>query len=329
MSYTARQTSNSARKVDVHHHLVPDVWKEEITKIALGPEEIPPLNWTLEGSESFMKKAGLTTTIFSLTTPGVTKFDLVTARRVARAVNEYSAELREKNPGKFGFFATLPSLHDDIYGAVEEARYALTTLKAEGVIVFTHYGPENHYLGHPSFRPLWKLLDDLKAIAFVHPCPPRDKATFPDTLLPHVTEYPHETTRSAVDLIFSNTRRDHPSIKFILSHAGGTLPYLAGRVSFMEIFPSSPNKKGHEEIYQEIQSFYYDLAMSGHPNTLRTLLGFVPEDHILFGSDYPYALEPGIRRMNDNWEEFPLYQQTRDMINFENAEKILPMFQKS
>ena len=275
-----------------------------------------------------MKKIGSSTTIFSLTTPGVTFLEQSASRRMSREVNEYCARIRDASPGKFGFFATLPSLLD-VEGAIEEARYALLVLKAEGVLLFTRYGPDNIYLGHRVFQPLWKALNDMGAVVFVHPCPPRDKTPFPGTILPHVTEYPHETTRTAVDLIFSDTKRDHPNCKIILSHAGGTLPYLACRVSFMEIFPSSPNKKSAEEIYDEIKSFYFDLAMSCHPNTLRTLLGFIPEDHILFGSDYPYALEPGMLRMNDNWEEFPLDQERRDMINFKNAEKILPMFRRS
>jgi hypothetical protein len=34
----------------------------------------------------------------------------------------------------------------------------------------------------------------------------------------------------AVDLVFTGTLRAHPNVKPILSHSGGTLPYLASRV---------------------------------------------------------------------------------------------------
>lgn len=275
-----------------------------------------------------MKDVGATTTILSLTTPAVGFFDPKTARMMARRVNDWCAELRVKRPGKISFFGTVPPL-TDIEGAIEEAKYALTTLKAEGITLFTRYGDdENKYLGHKSFRPFWKVMNEMKAVVFIHPCAPKDTTPFPDTLVTSISEFPHETTRTCLDLIFSNTKRDFPDCKVILSHAGGTLPYLAARASFMEIFPQSPLKKPAQEIWDDMKSFYYDLAMAGHENTLNTLLGFVPHDHILYGSDFPYARKPGILRMNDGWEGYPVSEKIRDMINFENAQKILPMFSK-
>jgi predicted TIM-barrel fold metal-dependent hydrolase len=274
-----------------------------------------------------MEDVGSTTTIFSLTTPGVTFLDGQAARDMARKVNEYCAELRDKNPSKFGFFATLPSLLDT-EGAIAEISYALSTLKAEGVIVFTRYGDDNCYLGDPRLRPVWGALNAQKAVVLVHPCLPRDRHPFPATLLKNITEFPHETTRTAVDLIFSNTKRDHPDCKIILSHAGGTLPYLIGRISLMELLPYASVHKTKEEIFKDAKSFYYDLTLSGHDNVLRSLFGFVPEHHILFGTDYPFCPRPGTWRMNDGWESFTVSAEQRDMVNFRNAEAILPRYQQ-
>lgn len=274
-----------------------------------------------------MKAIGTTTTIFSLTTPGTTFLQGQAARDMTRQVNEYCARIRDSNPAKFGFFATLPSLLDD-EGAIQEIKYALGTLRAEGVIVFTRYGEGNCYLGDSRLRPVWRELNRWKAVVLIHPCMPRDRTPFPPTILPNIVEFPHETTRTALDLIFSNTKRDHPDCKMILSHAGGTLPYLMGRVGLMDMLPYSPVRKTKDEIFADAKSFYYDLALSGHENALRTLLEFVPQDHILFGSDYPYAPKPGALRMNDGWEGFPVAKDFRDKINYGNAESILPMFQK-
>ncbi|KAK6386996.1 hypothetical protein LTS17_000261 [Exophiala oligosperma] len=325
MDYKPKYSTSSRAKVDVHHHPVPPFWLEEVQKANVLPK---PLPWSLELTEAFMGDVGTTTTVLSLTTPGVGFFEPPKARDMARRVNEWTAELRDSRPGKIGFFATIPP-PTDIEGAIEEAKYALTVLKAEGITLFTRYGnDENRYLGHESFRPLWKVLDELKAVVFIHPCAPKDTTPFPATLVTSISEFPHETTRTALDLIFTNTKRDFPNCKVILSHAGGTLPYLAARASFMEIFPASPLHKPAQEIWDDMKSFYYDLAMAGHENTLNTLLGFIPHDHILYGSDYPYARRPGILRMNDGWEGYPVSDKIRDMINFENAQKILPMFSK-
>lgn len=279
----------------------------------------------MESSEEVMGIIGTTTTIFSLTTPGVTFLTGLAARDMNRRVNEYCATIRDSKPTKFGFFASLPSLLD-VDGAIEEIRYSLGTLRAEGVILFTRYGDENHYLGHELFRPIWKELNAWGAVVLVHPCMPRDRTPFPLTILPNVVEFPHETTRTALDLIFSNTKKDNPDCKIILSHGGGTLPYLVGRVGFMELLPHAPVKKTREEIEEEIRSFYFDLALAGHENALNCLLRFVPHDHILFGSDFPYAPKPGVMRMNDGWEGYKVDQELRDRINFRNAQAILPMF---
>lgn len=46
-----------------------------------------------------------------------------------------------------------------------------------------------------------------------------------------VVDYPQQTTRAAVDLVFTGTIGRNPNVKILLSHAGGTLPYLAPRVA--------------------------------------------------------------------------------------------------
>jgi hypothetical protein len=86
-----------------------------------------------------MATIGTTTTIFSVTTPGTTFLAGEASRGMARRLNEYCAEIRDAKPEKFGFFAQLPSLFDT-EGALAEIKYALDTLHAEGVILFTRYG---------------------------------------------------------------------------------------------------------------------------------------------------------------------------------------------
>lgn len=311
----------------VKHNILTNTHRPAVSKLGLSPSEMPP-PWSVNTSEETMKGLGTTTTIFSLTMPGVSFLEGEAARDMARRVNEYAANLRDQHPGKFGFLATLPSLFDS-EGCIKEIRYALGELRAEGVLVFSSYGDGNTYLGNNAFRPVWKELNAWKAVVLLHPAMPRNTAGLPPTLVPNVVEFPHETTRSAMDLLFSNTKRDHPDCKIILSHAGGTLPYIVGRIGFMEVFSSAEGlRKTKAEIEAEIKSFYFDLALSGHDNALNCLLNFIPHDHILFGSDTPYAPLQGVLRMNDAWETYTgATQEVRDMVNFKSAYKILPMFQ--
>lgn len=99
-----------------------------------------------------MKRRGVKIAILSCTAPdtciltGQASFDL------ARKLNHYAADLHDKNSEKFGFFAGLPSLLDT-EAALAEITYALDSLKADGNVIFTRYGHENTYLGHPDWNP--------------------------------------------------------------------------------------------------------------------------------------------------------------------------------
>lgn len=86
----------------------------------------------------------------------------------------------------------------------------------------------------------------------------------------------------------------------------------------MELLPYAPIHKTEDEIITEAKTFYFDIALSGYGSTLRNLLEFAGEDHVLFGSDFPYCPRPGLWRMNGGWESLDLSQEKRHKINFNN-----------
>lgn len=195
------------------------------------------------------------------------------------------ASLRDKDPTTFGFFATLPSLLDT-QGAIAEIDYALDQLKADGVTVFTRYGADNHYLGHEDFEPIWKHLHEKKVVVFIHPTHPVDTNMVNPFILQPSLDYPHETTRTALDLILRRNRTRYPGAKVILSHAGGTLPWLFSRTShWRRGLPSDKIKDGltYEQFTAEFRSFFFDLALSSSHQVLDLLLKLVPHDHVLYG----------------------------------------------
>ena len=78
--------------------------------------------------------------------------------------------------------------------------YALDVLIADGVCLFTHYGPGLQYLGHVDFQDIWAELDRRAAVVFIHPTHPADTALVSDLLPQPVLEYLFETTQTTVDL---------------------------------------------------------------------------------------------------------------------------------
>ncbi|CAI7580147.1 unnamed protein product [Penicillium manginii] len=293
------------------------------------PSGWPTPDWSPEASLKNMASNGIRKAILSLTAPGATIApDVTSARTLARRVNEYAASLRKQHPGSFGFFATLPSL-TDIHGSLAEVAYALDTLKADGVTLFTRYGDENNYLGHTQFTPIWDELNRRKAVVFIHPTHPVN-TTWTNPLLPQpVIDYPHETTRAAVDLIIANVTQKFPDCPKILSHAGGSLPYLISRIATTSRETESTKLiygKSSKEIYEDFRSFYFDLALSSSSAVLSMVLDLVPHEHITYGlsplrkfGSYPDKIA-GFR---EELSAFQMGDKLRTMIYQGNAKKSL------
>lgn len=230
-----------------------------------------------------------------------------------------AAKIRDDNPKEYGFFAALPNLLDKEH-TLKEIAYSLDVLKADGITLFTRYGPGNHYLGHPDFKDIWAELNRRSAVILVHPTHPVDTAKVSGLPQP-VIRYTFETTTTALDMIYNKTVKNNPNCKIILSHAGGTLPYLIGR-------PTSIFCKTDEEIdefWGQARDFYYDVAVAGTENVLKILETFAKPGHILYGSDTPYANDDII---NFHTTRFDKYQfadpKLRDAINRGNALELFP-----
>ncbi|KAL3255841.1 hypothetical protein ABHI18_008022, partial [Aspergillus niger] len=117
-----------------------------------------------------------------------------------------------------------------------------------------------------------------------------------------------------------------PDCKIILSHAGGTLPYLISRLTTVTKDPEmeyKPYERGPNEMVEDFKSFYFDLALSSSPAVLTLLLSLVPHDHIVYGSDFPYANNNKIAGFKEALDEYPLDQELRDRIYYANAQKLL------
>jgi 6-methylsalicylate decarboxylase len=269
-------------RIDTHHHFFSPAYVAELDKVGQAPPIVK--NWSLAKTMDDMAKAGVGTAILSVTTPQVQFADATNARRIARESNEHAARLAQDHPGRFGSFAMLPM--QDTEGALRELEYALDTLKADGIGLLTSYG--NQWLGHPQFAPVLDELNRRKAILYTHPtlascC----RAPMPD-VPPTVIEFGTDTTRTITDIVFSGTAARCPDLRFIFSHAGGTLPFLTERLLKMPVLDPKLAARVPQGVLHELQRFHYDTAWSAHPMALASLLKLVTPQQVLFGSDYPY-----------------------------------------
>ncbi|MFZ2737511.1 MAG: amidohydrolase family protein [Burkholderiaceae bacterium] len=309
------QTQAVRDRIDTHHHLFSPAYVKELQVLKMAPPLVA--GWSLAKTMDDMDKAGVATSILSVTTPQVSVFKIDQARKVARESNEWVASMARLHPGRFGSFAMLPM--QDADSALREMEYALDVLKADGIGLLTSYGDK--WLGHPSFAPVMDELNRRKAILYTHPT----AANCCENLLPNVpttvVEFGTDTTRTIVDLVFSGTAARCPNVKFIFSHAGGTLPFLTERLQKMPVINKALAAKVPNGVMHELQRFYYDTAWSANPMALSSLLKLVSSSQVLFGSDYPY------RTGEDNIKGLIDYGfSTADLkaIGRENAQRLIP-----
>jgi 6-methylsalicylate decarboxylase len=238
---------------------------------------------------SLMERAGIATAITSISAPGVHFGDDIAAQRLARQCNEYSANLAREWPGRFGGFAVLPLPHID--HSLDEVRYALDTLHLDGVVLFANC--EGRYLGDSHFDPLLDELNRRNCIVFIHPAPHPAAASMGVDLPEFVEEYVFDTTRAATNMIFAGTLSRFPNIRFILAHAGGTLPYIAWRIAHSpQIDPKRFGDVEPASVLSLVRRFWFDTALSPSAQSFAGVRNVTNDSHILFGSDWPYAPEP-------------------------------------
>ncbi len=172
-----------------------------------------------------------------------------------RACNEYGAKLVQEHPTRFGLFAAMPL--PDVDATLAEIAYVYDTLKVDGVGLFTSYG--DTWLGNAKFRPVMEELNRRRAVVHVHPTAANccRNLEYAPGVAPGSMEYGTDTTRAIMGVAFSGDAARFPDIRFIWSHAGGTVPFLAGRIE-----GASNNAKDRlpNGFIAEIRKFYYDLA---------------------------------------------------------------------
>jgi predicted TIM-barrel fold metal-dependent hydrolase len=270
--------------VDIHHHILPDVFWRATNDAHSPVGGISPAPWSKESTLSYMDDAEIDVAITSISTPGVHMGDDFAARDLARCVNELSAELIQERPGRFGGFAALPL--PDIDGALRALEYGLDVLKLDGVVLFSN--ARGKYLGAADFKPLFDELERRKAVVFVHPTASGDPGArslgLPDSLI----DFTADTTRAVAQLHYGNTFARTPNVKYIFSHAGGTIPYLATRFSIVDEMNVIPGAEERGTAADTLRRLYWDTALSWRPPILRMLRSEVGMGQVLFGSDYPY-----------------------------------------
>ena len=280
----AAQTTEVTKpyRIDVHHHLSPPTYIAASNVSNFGDPLMK--NWTPEKSLGDMDKAGVAVAMLSVTTPGLNFTSGEAARKLARECNDYAARLVADHPGRFGCFAAVPLT--DIDGSLQEIAYALDTLKADGIGLMTSYGDK--WLGDPSFLPVMEELNRRRAVVYTHPTVANCCVNLVKTQQPVMIEFGTDTTRTIADIVFSGNALKFREIKWIFSHAGGTMPFLIERFVRNPLVNPKAKATVPDGTLAELKRFYYDTAQTSNKGSMSALAAIIPASQIVFGTDFPY-----------------------------------------
>jgi len=262
--------------VDVHAHYYPTKYVAQ-----LGRPDLPPLaaaalaGQTIAERLLLMDEMGIDIAVLSVSQAQPYLDDPAHAADVARLANDSFLDLCRRHPHRFRMFAALPLPH------VEQALAELDRVASDpavvGITIGCSVGP--YTLDDPRFDPLYARLDAMRAVVFLHPIGREQDPWLRDHNLAWLVGAPFEDTVAALRLVQAGIPARYPRLRIIVPHLGGTLPFLAHRLTA---------KQGAVSLLDGLQTFFYD-TVNGHPLALGAAAAVFGPDRLLFGTDYPYA----------------------------------------
>lgn len=317
-------------KIDTHAHYLPSEYLDAAKRsFPDGPDGMPGFPaWNVQSALESMAELDISSSVLSVSTPGVHFGDDGAARLLARSVNEEGARLVHDHPSRFGLFASLPL--PDVEGSLREIEFAFDSLGVDGVVLMTN--ARGVYLGDGALDPVFEELNRRRSVVFIHPtsayCPTCHGSglNFPRAMI----EFLFDSTRAVTNLILSGTLARNSDVRLIVPHAGATLPVLAERIVAVASGLRFDEGNRREEILAILRSLYYDLAGFPLPTMLRALTDISEPTRILYGSDWPFTPHNVAMRLSEDLDTTDLIDdEWRAQIYRHNALELLPRLKQS
>src|SRR5438876_1695504 len=264
--------------------MLPEFFWQETDNAHAPVGGLAPQRWSPEASLSFMDGAGIDVAVVSVSTPGVHVGDHARATTLARRCNEFAAKLVQAKSDRFASFACLPLPAID--ASLEELSYAIDVLGLDGFVLFTN--SNGVYLGDAVLEPVFEELERRKAVVFVHPNPSPDAVAHSLGLPANLLDFPTDTNRAVAQMHYTNRFARTPNVKYIFSHAGGSIPYLAARFAIIDEMGFIPGGQQRGSAADMFRRIYWDTALAASDPVLRMLRDVAGIDQILYGTDFPY-----------------------------------------
>ena len=299
-------------RIDVHTHFYPSsylaalekrqniplVYRDgEIRRFVIFPEEEAdprigrPIEdgwWTIAGKVGFMDEKAISRSVISLGNPWMEPFEGRQGIELTRVVNEELGALEEMTDGRLVGLGALPAT--GVEDVVNEIEAIDRHPSLRGIVT----GPRIAHLrlDDPELEPVWAELESRSLPVLLHPQDgiALDLLEGYGHVLPVGVGFPMETTAVVSRLVFGGVLFNHPGLKIIVSHGGGTLSALVGRLDAAWRSDEIGRSRLPEPPSQSIARLYID-AITYAPGPLHASIAMVGSEQIMYGTDHPFSIE--------------------------------------
>jgi len=282
---------------------------------------IPVPIWdSAESRLAKMDELGIDLEVLSTSLPPQSFGDKVDLH-LAQMTNDFIADLCHKYPSRFKGFANVPLSNPS--NAIKELNRAINDLGLIGIATGTYIS--RIPLTSPGYLSFFAEVNRMKLPIHLHPSVPIGIDIMTQYHLGAWIGFLFETTIAASKMVFGGIFEKFPDINLILSHFGGTIPFVVHRMD--------DGFKGFPEVRENIpklpseyfKRFYYDTATSFTKSSFMCAYDFAGPERIIFGTDDPFARTRLIQIKINQLEELGLPGEVMERIYNENAKEVLKL----
>jgi len=201
-----------------------------------------------------------------------------------KSVNDELSEAVAESPDRFEALAILPL--QDADASVRELDRAMNELGLRGFLVASHV--DGRRWDDDALFAVLEVAERTGAFILLHPFNNRvvGNGLMPGYHLVNLIGNPMETTVAAASLVLGGVMDRLPNLKICLSHAGGYLPFAAGRFDHAYGMRKDVSAKAARLPSDYLKAFYYD-CISHSDVGLEFVVEQVGADRLLVGTDFP------------------------------------------
>ena len=199
----------------------------------------------------------------------------------SRFLNDHLKEATEANP----FLAPLGSV------PLQDGKLAAIVLRElieaghKGAMIGTQPHGSSGNLDDPMLDPFWEAASELGAVLYIHPMFGCGDPRLADFAMINAVGRGLDTTTAVARLLFTGHFLKYPGMKVVLSHGGGALPFMLGRLQHnAAIHPGqfAAPPEGFRRLYHDTVLLDSDA--------LRFVASKTDATQLMMGSDYPFPI---------------------------------------